>query len=192
MLTINLLQASVRKTGLVQLQQLHRMPLVWVALSMLVALPVALLVPTYVNRYQLGRLTASIKTLEPKQRELEALRRVVQDLQSEEIAFQSLKQGPVLWAERLSILSSVTPEGVWFTDLTLDQAKGLMIRGSAVGRQGSDMVNVGRLVQDLKASPEVLAAVKDIQIESIKRVQDKEIEVVQFTLACSLRQPLAP
>jgi Tfp pilus assembly protein PilN len=189
MLTINLLQASVRKTGVVTLQQLHRMPLMWVSLALLVAIPLALLIPIHLNRYELTRLTASVQSLEPKRRELDALRRLAQDLQAEEVAFRSLKQEPTLWAKRLNVLSDLTPEGVWLTDLTLDRAKGLVIHGSAVGRQGSDMVNVGRLVQDLKASPEVLAAVKDIQIESIKRVQEREIEVVQFTLACALREP---
>jgi Tfp pilus assembly protein PilN len=190
MLTINLLQAGARRTGSAALQQLHRMPLVWVALALLVAIPLALLVPIYVNRHQLTRLTAGIQALEPKQRELDALRRLVQDLQAEEAAFRSLRREPVLWARRLNILSDLTPDGLWFTDLTLDRAKGLVIQGSAVGRQGSDMVSVGRLVQDLKAAPEVLAAVKDIQIESIKRVQEREVEVVQFTLACALREPL--
>jgi hypothetical protein len=57
---------------------------------------------------------------------------------------------------------------------------------SAIAQGGTEMVTVGRLVQDLKADQYFALAVKDIQIESIKRVQEKEVEVVQFTLTCAL------
>jgi len=65
-----------------------------------------------------------------------------------------------------------------------------VIQGSAIGQAaGSEMVSIGRLVQDLKADADFSAVVKDIQIESIKRSQDKEVEIVQFTLTCTLAQP---
>ena len=91
-----------------------------------------------------------------------------------------------MWAKRLNTLSDVTPEGVWFTELSLDEDKGLVIQGSAIGQGGAEMVSVGRIVSDLKANADFSSVIKDIQIESIKRVQEKEVELVQFTLTCFL------
>ena len=103
-----------------------------------------------------------------------------------------LKQERQLWSKRLNTLSNLTPDGVWFTELNFDQAKGLVVQGAAIGQGGDEMVTVGRLVQDLKADPDLASAIQDIQIESIKRAQEKEIEMVQFTLTCALASGATP
>ena len=192
MLKINLLPDASRKTILSPLQQLHRTPLTWFGLAGLIVIALAFVVPVRLHRRELQRLNASLHRLEPQQREVEALQRELQQLRAEAATFQGLLETRSSWAQRLNLLSNMTPEGVWFTDLTLDPGKGLMIQGSAIGQSGSEMVNVGRFVQDLKAAPEFTAVLKDIQIESIKRVQEKDLEIVQFTVACTLREGQLP
>ena len=187
MLTINLLPEHIRKAGLSPIEQLHRTPLMWIAAGTMLFFAVLPLLPIAVRRQQLAQLNANIQALQPKKMEVDQIQRLLQQLQTQEAAFRGLKRGQKLWSKRLNILSNVTPEGIWFSEFTLDQSKGLVIQGAAVGQGGTEMVSVGRLVQDLKASPDFASAVKDIQIESIKRVQDHDIEVVQFTLTCALQ-----
>lgn len=186
MLNINLLPEGARKAGLSSIEQFHRTPLMLLLLGLLVMVVVGFLIPIYINRKELQQLDASIGTLDPKKREVDRLQRVLKELRAQQTAFQGLEKGQGLWARRLNVLSDVTPDGIWFTELSLDEKKGLVIQGSALGQGESEMVNVGRLVQELKADSQFGSAVKDIQIESIKRVQEKEVELVQFTLSCTL------
>lgn len=191
MLRVNLLPESARKAGLSPVEQLHRMPLMWIAVALMVAAALSLVARVGVGHRTLSELNAKVQVLQPQKLEVDQIQRLLSRLRAQETAFHGLKKGQGLWSKRLNVLSNVTPDGVWFTELTLNPGQGLMIQGSAIEQGGSEMVNVGRLVQDLKADPDFASAVKDIQIESIKRVQDGAIEVVQFTLACALREPAA-
>lgn len=183
LLKINLLPESARKTSLTAIEQFHRTPLMWIAAGSMIVLTTLLFIPLVIQQQQLRRLNVSIELLQPKKMEVDRIQRILYSLRAQETAFSNLKQGRGLWSKRLNLLSDATPDGVWFTELTLDPAKGLTIEGSAIG-QGE--FNLGRLREDLKANPEFASAVKDIQIESIKRVQERDVEVVQFTLSCPL------
>ena len=186
LLKVNLLPESARRTSLSAIEQFHRTPLMLIAAGAIVLLTVVLFIPVLALQHQLHQLDSAIEALEPRKMEVERLQRMLASLRTQESGFLSLKQGRGLWSKRLNLLSDATPEGVWFTELILDSAKGLTIEGAAIG-QGE--FNLGHLREELKANPEFASAVKDIQIESIKRVQEKEIEVVQFTLSCPLVTP---
>ena len=186
MLTINLLPESARKITLSPIEQFHRTPLMWLLAASLAGFALSLSLPINWRRHQLQQLNSKIDTLRPKKAEVEALQQTLQQLREQEAAFQSLKSGRGSWGQRLNILSDATPDGIWFTDFNLDKQFGLAIQGSAISQGGSEMDRVYRLVQDLKANPDFMSALRDIQIESIARTQDGEIEVVQFTLTCSL------
>ena len=59
----------------------------------------------------------------------------------------------------------------------------------ALTSQGPEMVTVTRLVQDLQAEPKFASAFKQIQLESIKRVQQGDFDLVQFTITCTMAAP---
>ncbi len=180
MLRVNLLPDTYRKSQLSPIEQFHRTPLFWIILVLAFILPLAVPLPVIQLRLAaVNRLSATIHTLAPKRLEVERIRKEVESLRKKEQALESIQQQ--FWSKRLNILSDLTPAGVWFTDLMLEPSRGLTIQGSAVG-EGAEVMSVGRLVQDLKVDPDFTAAIKDVQIESIKRVQERETEVVQFTL----------
>ena len=189
LLKINLLPEAFRKTSNSPLNQLYRTPLMWISVGAMAIVALLLWLPAAVHRRQLEQLTATIQQLTPKKQEVDQLQQALKRLQIQQAAFRKLQGGQGFWSRRLNTLSDVTPDGVWFTELVLDESKGLTIEGSAIGQSGSEMVSVGRLVQDLKADPGFASVVKDVQIESIKRVQEREIELVQFALTCALAQP---
>ncbi|MDP3769281.1 MAG: PilN domain-containing protein, partial [Dehalococcoidia bacterium] len=129
-----------------------------------------------------------IGELRPKKTAVDEIRQFTEQLRVQEKAFKELRRGEGArrWSKRLNRLAVLTPDGIWYTDLTLEPEKGLVIQGAAIGQGGAETVSIGRLVSDLKADPDFTVAVKDIQIESIKRVLDGQVEVVQFTLTCAL------
>lgn len=186
MLRVNLLPESERRTTLSPVEQLHRTPLVWVTVAGMILVVVILWIPLTIRQRALTALDGQIQTLAPKKEEVDRLQQFTRQLRAQEAAFKDLRKEQHLWSKRLNILSNATPDGVWYTELAMDLQRGLVIQGAALGQGGAEMVGIGRLVQELKADPDFSAAVKDIQIESIKRTQDKEIEIVQFTLTCAL------
>ena len=161
-------------------------------MALLVGFVLVQLARVGVSRGTLSRLRAKIDHLQPKKLEVDQMQRYVEQLRAQEAAFSALARGHGSWSKRLNALSNVTPDGVWFTELILTRDKGLIIQGAAVGQGGvDDMGAVGWLRDRLQADPEFASAVKEIQIESIKRVQDRDIEMVQFTLACTLTDAVA-
>lgn len=192
MLTINLLPEASRKAPPSPVEQLHRTPLTWVVGGLLVLIPLALWVPLQVRERQLRALNAAIATLTPRKVAVDQLQQTMRELRTQEAAFRGLSQGDGLWARRLNRLSDVTPGGVWLTDLALDEGRGLVIQGSAIAQPDPEEVAITRMVHDLKASPDFASAVKDIQIDSIKRVPEGELEVVQFTLSFTPADHPAP
>ena len=188
MVFINLLPAEARKGGggSAAFSQLLRIPLVWMAGILMLTFPVLLLVPLRLANQQLQQLQATLHTLAPKQAEVTTLQQALQQLNAQETALSGLRAHQERWSGRLNVLSNVTPDGVWFRELSMERAKDMVVQGSAIARGGGEMVDVGRLVQALKASSEFSGAVRDLQIESIKRIQDGEIELVEFNLTGTL------
>ena len=192
MLKINLLPEGARKATLSPIEQLHRTPLMWLGVALMIGFALSGFIPITLRRQQLQQLNAKIQTLEPKKQAIDQLQQHLQQLRAQEAAFRGLRHAQGLWSKRLNILSNVIPDGVWLTEWSLDPKKGLVIQGSAIGHTGGEMVSIGRFVQDLKADPDFSSAIKDVQIESIKRIQEKETEVVQFTLTSLLREASTP
>jgi len=188
MLHINLLPETVRKAGPSTLEQFHRTPLMGIAAALLIAAPLSIWIPIQLKRYQLRQLNAKIQVLQPKKADVDQLQQFLQKLRAQQAAFQGLGKSQNLWSRRLNTLSDLTPDGMWFTELTLDPVKGLMIRGSAIGQSDPELVSITKLVQGLKADADFASAMKEIQIESIKRVQEGSVEVAHFGLTCTLQE----
>lgn len=187
LLRINLIPESAKKAGSTSVEQLHRAPLMWIGAGVLLVVPVLMVLPMQLRRAHLNRMTAKLAELQPDLLQTQRLQRQVELLRAQDDAFRRLGTGGELWAKRLNVLSDATPAGLWFTELSLDRDKGLVIQGSAVQQGEQEMVSITRLVQSLKSDPDFSSTVQDIQIESIKRVQDGELEVVLFTLTCTFR-----
>ena len=100
--------------------------------------------------------------------------------------FERLSHARSQWAHHLNVLSDVTPDGVWLTDFALDPDKGLVIQGSALAKGGEEIVRINRLVDGLNNDEQVSQVLRNIQIESVKRMKEDQVDVVEFTLTCTL------
>lgn len=186
MITINLLPENYRKLTVSSVQQFHRSPLAFLIVIVLVS-PLLILGTLWkLRQAQAGQLITHLSQLDPQKTEADQLKTSVQALRDQQAALQRLSRERRQWTKLLNRLSDVTPDGVWYTDLSLDQQQGFVVQGAAISQGGEEMVRIGRLVQDLKADPNFSSMIQDIQIESIKTVQEKEVEVVEFTLTCKL------
>jgi len=186
MIAVNLLPEAYRKPRASSIEPFYRSPLA-IVVAVAMASTVALLWSiSLVREGQRAVLQTKLKDLQTKKTASDDLKATVQRLRDHQVTLQQLTRERTSWSRNLNRLSDATPDGVWFTDLSLDQQKGLVIQGAAVGQGGEEMVRIGRLVNELKADPMFSAVVKDVQIESIKSVQEKDLEIVEFTLTGGL------
>ena len=188
---VNLLPTAYRKPEVGSVQQFVRSPLALIAAAALAGLAGLLLMLAQVRQAALAQVEVQLREVQPKRQAIEELAKTVQMYTDQRGVLERVVQSHSQWARRLNQLSNVTPEGVWFTDLLIDLDKGLVLQGSAIGQGGAEMVQIGRLAQDLKADAVFSAVVRDIQIQSIESVQDQETEVVKFTLTGTMVNPFA-
>ena len=186
MIAVNLLPEAYRKPKASSIEPFYRSPLAILVAIMMVAGILLLWSLSLMREGQGAVLQAKLGELQTKKSTADELKTALEKLKEQQVTFQELTRERTTWSKQLNRLSDVMPDGVWFTDLSLDQQKGLVIQGSAVGQGGEEMVRIGRLVNDLKADPKFSAVVKDIQIESIKSVPEKDLEIVEFTLTGGL------
>ena len=186
MIAVNLLPEAYRKPKASSIEPFYRSPLAILVAIVMVAGVLLLWSLSLMREGQGAALQAKLGELQTKKSTADELKTALEKLKEQQVTFQGLTRERTTWSKQLNRLSDVMPDGVWFTDLSLDQQKGLVIQGSAVGQGGEEMVRIGRLVNDLKADPKFSAVVKDIQIESIKSVPGKDLEIVEFALTGGL------
>lgn len=189
MIRVNLLPKSHRKPPASSAEQLVRSPLALITGAVLAGLLALLGLIAQMRQVSLNGLQGRVQQVEPARAKVEALSASVRQLKEQQALLERIIKSRSQWARHLNQLSNVTPEGVWLTELSLNAEKGLVIQGSAIGQGGEEMVQIGRLAQDLKADATISSTIKDIQIQSIESVQEKDIEVIHFTLSGALAQP---
>jgi len=185
MIQINLLPESYRAPRVSPMQQFHRSPLAIGVVAVLILVVAILFGVVQIRQAQLGHLQARLRDVQPKKQSVDDLNVSLQALRHEGEVLDRLMKERSRWAGYLNRLADITPDGVWYTGLSFDRAKSLTIQGAAIGRGGEEMARIGGLVEGLKADEALSAELKDIQIEGIKRRQDHEIEIIEFTITAS-------
>jgi Tfp pilus assembly protein PilN len=183
LIEINLLPTAAQPSAVPRPRDLARMPLTWVVAGLMAGAVVLAWAAGSAVGLRLAGLQRRIEALEPKKAAMDRMQQFVQRLQTQEQAFRGLQsEDRHRWSMRLQELSEATPDGVWFTDLDMDDRKGLVVRGSALSEGGNEMGRINKLVTLLKEHPKFGAAVGDLQIESVKARSDGDIDVADFTL----------
>ena len=184
MLRVNLLPDRERRAALSKVEHFHRTPLMGLVFAAVILTPIGMTVQMQLAQRKAAAAQQRIAQLEPQKKELEQAQQSLQQLKiQEEGLTEIIKHVHDLWSARLNALSNHTLDGVWFRELSFDTQKGLMIQGSALSQDRVGMASATQFAQTLKADKEFAAAFKEIRMESIKSVQDGQIEVVQFTLS---------
>ena len=186
MLTINLLPESYRQPVTSPMQQFHRSPLALALAGVMVGCAALLFAGMQMRQTTLAGLDGRMQQVAAKKAAVDGLNSLLKDLREQHAVFERLSHARSQWAHHLNVLSNVTPEGVWLTDFALDPEKGLVIQGSALAQGGQEMVRITKLVDGLKSDVRLAQALQNIQIESIKRMKQDQLDVVEFTLTSKL------
>jgi Tfp pilus assembly protein PilN len=116
--------------------------------------------------------------------------RVVQELKNLQDKFKSVEQiaggKDVSWSKKLNQLSDHLPRGVWLNRMTLDGST-LLIQGSAVSKDKTEMINVHNFTNNLKADGDFMASFNDLELGLIKSRMIGQTPVADFTIRADLK-----
>ena len=188
MLSINLLPEEARKGDQTNLLQFHRTPLMLiVGIGMVVSL-FGLSVAVFVRHAQATKLSEQVQELQPKKLVVDQIQNFVNKLKNEQAAFDGLKRKDTAWAKRMSVLSEMVPDGVWFNSLMWDPVEGLRLEGQAIQEDGAEMGKLSRFLEALKTHASFGPELSEVKIDSVSRLQDQTIEMVKFTITGKIGQ----
>ncbi len=133
------------------------------------------------------------KSLEKKWTQMSTLKQGVDSvvnesrgLQGRLTTFQELMgQSNILWSNKLNILSDTLPRGVWLKKIELSH-KIFFLEGSAISRQGEEMINVHNFTSALKKDSVFLNNFRDLKLGSIQTRKFEKIEIADFSITTNL------
>ena len=182
MLEINLLPQEGQRSQVTSLQNIYRMPIIWVIGGLVLLHILFSFSVTQFRSFRLSKLNQKLEQLRPQQQERQALQERVNLLRAEESAFQGLGAGTTYLSQRLFALAEAAPKAIWYSELVLDSREGMILRGYAIAQKGIEMSQIGQLVQSLSQSGGFVEDFGAVKIDSIKRTDDEGVEVVEFML----------
>ena len=95
-------------------------------------------------------------------------------------------QGEFSWAQKLNMLSSLLPRGMWFKKIAVDNDI-LFIEGSTIPQEANEIVSVSRLISSLQANEEFMKDFSDLELGSIQRRRIKNVEIADFVITMKLK-----
>ena len=90
------------------------------------------------------------------------------------------------WSEKFNILSDSLPKGVWLRNLDLEDGL-FLIKGSAISREGREMINVHKLTSKLKENKDFLSEFNRLELDSIQRRKINTMEIADFLIEAEVR-----
>lgn len=91
----------------------------------------------------------------------------------------------ILWAPKLNIISDKMDRGVWLTRIRLKDGT-FFIEGSAISKQGDEMINVHTFTASLKNETDFLDKFGNLELGSIQRRYISKTEVADFLITANL------
>jgi Tfp pilus assembly protein PilN len=143
------------------------------------------------SQRKLAALQRQWQAVEAQKKEADAVLQELLHLKTDAQALEGVASQRILLARKLNQLSDLLPAGVWLTSLVYTQegSSTLTIEGSAVATETDETKTVGRFIKALEGSQEFTRDVRAIELERTQRRKIKTIDVMDFTIKCSLKQP---
>ncbi len=144
-----------------------------------------------IKKNSLKKLNRLIKELEPRYNTALSLKSDIQQLGGKLSAINELTSKSILWSKKMADLSSAITEGIWLSELTLQDKKGpkgqqaMLLKGSAVSYpEGEEAAIIGEFIKSLKSNKGFFEDFEDVKLESSRIRKIKELEVMDFTIIC--------
>ncbi|MBN1872220.1 MAG: hypothetical protein JW800_06585 [Candidatus Omnitrophica bacterium] len=204
MISINLLPKEMRKKQ-IEMRQIPLLPIAAVFLGLIVFLHLSFILAVNVKTRSLKRLETSWQKIQPERQEAERYKDELVSMRSKIDAIDSLIEGRMSWAKKLSDLSDAIIPGVWLNKLWLEKKvsvvsagptvtsdaprppvtiteKTLHLSGSVIATGGEETAAIGKFIRSLEKNQGFFKDFKEIKSASIQRANLKDVEVMNFEL----------
>ncbi|MBM3251996.1 MAG: PilN domain-containing protein [Candidatus Omnitrophica bacterium] len=191
MIEINLLPPQLRKKEPVFKLAIPRETLYLVGgaiLAILIFIHIILIGALTVRSIRYSNLNRIWQGLLPDKEKIDALNKEQKKISERTNSIAKLtKKGRVSWAKKLNMISDVVPQGVWLRRIEFTGTE-LIIEGSSVSLKGEEVILVNRFSSALKNNKDFYSDFKDMELDSIKQRQIKNMEVADFILVTKLKE----
>lgn len=192
MIEVNLLPEELRKgRKKIELPKIEFMPFIIGALIFILSLQIIFAATLKVKRISLRRLEARWVRLEAEERELSDLKRQINSLNNKIISVEGIRKNRILWAKKMNDLSDSMIQGIWLTELSLEESGGqkyLSIMG-AVSSYGKDEAAViGKFMKSLKDNKAFFEDFSEIKLGTMQQRKLKDFEIMDFSITCYFKK----
>jgi len=117
--------------------------------------------------------------------------RIVSELKGLRERYQSIEavagEKNIVWSQKLNEISDNIPRGVWLNRIMLD-GNTLLIQGSAVSKNKTEMIHVHNYTSNLKASEAFMSDFAELELGLIKSRKINLTPVADFTIRADLKE----
>ena len=204
MIKINLLPEELRKeekkvnTHQISLSKIPLKRVAIIASALFLLLHALGATTLLLKKNSLEKLNIHIKELEPKYDIAQALKLNVRQMNGKLTAIHELASESILWSKKMSDLNLATTDGVWLSELSLQNKGGSNIRGTRVAgkrvmvlkgsaasqSEGGEAAIIGNFINSLRSHKGFFSDFEDIKLESSKMRQLGEAGVMDFSIIC--------
>jgi len=194
MIEINLASKKTQKKK-IKIPKISAIPvkflLIGGAVILLVAAQVVFTALITVKENKLKGLEGKWAVLEQEEKEVLAIKKEMDDLNNRLEAIEDIVTKRVLWAKKLNDLSDSMVPRVWLTSLSMDETlkkKYLSIKGGITSRKKDEAAVIGKFMKILKENKSFFKDFSDIKLGALQQKKVKEVEIMEFSITCFLKQ----
>lgn len=199
MLEINLLPEELRKKS-VQKEGARAVDVTKIPIRLIAVIAIAAFIGIQLlaagvlvfKKGTLNRLDKSLAKLEPEYKVAQSLKLKMRLLSNNLSAINELTSKSILWSKKMLDLSSTMTEGVWLSELSLQDKKGrqaMVLHGSAVSYpEREEAALIGNFINSLKSNLYFFEDFEDLQLESSQMRKTADMEVMDFVITCYFKK----
>jgi len=189
MIKLNLLPEELRKkTNVIDMSGLKVVPIVLGIFAIMLIVHAAAYFGAKNNKNEIKRIKKQIKEYQPKIKEFESLKKLVDMANAKIKAIEELTKNRVLWSRALNGISDSMLDDIWLDSLSYE-IKGNIPQMELEGiAKGTSSATVGKFINALENNKDFSKDFQKIKFESTKVDLYKNYEVMKFKLICLFRE----
>ena len=193
MIELNLLpdELKIKRKQSVEWQELPIVPVIaWVTVGV-IFLHAASVAVVEMNKKYLNTLKEEWGSYEPKRKELDSLKKKVEDVNAKVKAIDELTEGRLIWAKKINSVSDSMLPNIWLSTFSYSDEGNkavLLLEGYVSGGSEEGTASVGRFINSLKKNENFFSDFEEVELEDIKRSMVEKQEVMKFRLRCPFKK----
>lgn len=189
MIEINLLPAELRKKDAAKFSRVEFSPkIIFLGLSLLLLPDLIIILVILTKSLLLWQINSAFKKIEPHKAQIDEIIGLTQKSKSLQELFPRLNAARPAIAMEMNAIANLIPKGVWLNELSFSQGN-WEIKGSCFSISSSEMAQIGKFVNALKAEKKMAKEFAGLELASAQRKALAVTEIVDFVISSKTKEP---